>query len=285
LYTEEPSAWQAWYGSIRDTVMSAIPDIEGVSSLGADARRSDGRPLRADARRNYHQLIAAADAEFSDHGASASLEDIARRAGVGIGTLYRHFPSRDDLIANVLSESTAAIVARGHELLDAPSPSAALAQWLRELVTYVTTYRGLTAALATSYVGSGTELCSNCELITRTGGRLLARAQAAREIRRDADVREVILTAHSAAWVAEQTKDPAATDRLLGILFDGLRAIPADAGKRLSRERKSAGAKPGRAKPGRAKPGRAKPGRAKPGRAKPGRAKPGRTKPGRAKRR
>lgn len=183
------------------------------------------RTLRADARRNFDRLIRAAEALFNEHGADASLEDIAKRAAVGIGTLYRHFPTRNDLIAQVLYQSTAAIVARADALLDAADPAAALAHWLRELVTYVTSYRGLTATLATSYVGSGTQLCSNCEQIAKAGGALLARAQAAGEVRRDADVREVILTAHSAAWIAEQTQDPAATDRLLGILFDGLRTI------------------------------------------------------------
>jgi AcrR family transcriptional regulator len=204
------------------------------------ANLDEPRALRADARRNYDRLIRAADAQFTERGADASLEDIARRAGVGIGTLYRHFPTRDDLIAKVLFQGTAAVVARGRALLDAASPATALAQWLRELVTYVTTYRGLTAALATSYVGTGTQLCSNCEQITEAGGALLARAQAAREIRRDAEVREVILTAHSAAWIAEQTKDPAAVDRLLGILFDGLRAPVAAAAARKPTARKPA---------------------------------------------
>jgi AcrR family transcriptional regulator len=204
--------------------MSAIANFDGP------------RALRADAQRNYDRLVRAADAEFTEHGADASLEDIAKRAEVGIGTLYRHFPTRDDLIAQVLHESTAVIVARGAALLDAASPSAALAQWLRGLVTYVTTYRGLTAALAASYVGSGTQLCSNCERIAQAGGALLARAQAAGEIRRDAEVREVILTAHSAAWISEQTQDPGAADRLLGILLDGLRTIhPAHPARRARR--------------------------------------------------
>jgi AcrR family transcriptional regulator len=191
--------------------MSAIANLDGA------------RALRADAQRNYDRLLRAADAQFTEHGADASLEDIARRASVGIGTLYRHFPTRDDLIAQVLYQSTAAVVARGKALLDAASAVSALAQWLRDLVTYVTSYRGLTAALANSYLGSGTQLCSNCDRIAEAGGALLARAQAAGEIRRDAEVREVILTAHSAAWISEQTKDPAAADRLLGILIDGLR--------------------------------------------------------------
>lgn len=193
--------------------MSTIANLDGP------------RALRSDAQRNYERLVQAADALFTERGADTSLEDIARRAGVGIGTLYRHFPTRDDLIAQVLHQSTAAIVARGNALLGSPAPAEALARWLRELVTYVTTYRGLTAALATSYVGTGTQLCSGCVQIEQAGRALLARAQAAGEIRRDAEVREVILTAHSAAWISEQTQDPAAIDRLLGILFDGLRTI------------------------------------------------------------
>src|SRR5688572_4966039 len=184
------------------------------------------RPLRADARRNYDLLIEAADAEFTEKGAAASLDEIAKRAGVGIGTLYRHFPTRDDLIARVLQESTQALVSRGRALLDKPAPADQLQKWIAELVVYVTTYRDLTAALANSYVAkTDTELCQGCEAITATGAALLARAQAASEIRSDAEVKEIILSAHSAAWIAEQTKDPAAVHRLLGILFDGLRVM------------------------------------------------------------
>lgn len=184
------------------------------------------RPLRADAKRNYDQLIAAADAEFTERGATASLEEIAKRAGVGIGTLYRHFPTRDDLIARVLQESTQALVARGRALLDKAAPADQLQHWIADLVAYVTTYRDLTAALANSYVAKNdTELCQGCEAITATGAALLSRAQDAHAIRGDADIKEIILSAHAAAWIAEQTKDPAAVDRLLGILFDGLRVV------------------------------------------------------------
>jgi len=185
------------------------------------------RPLRADAKRNLELLVAAADAEFAARGANASLEDIAKRAGVGIATLYRNFPTRDDLIARVLAAGNDAVVARAKCLLDSPKPGEALAIWLRELVDHVTTYRGLIGAVAASFITeNGTQLCATCDTIADAGAALLARAQKAGEIRRDADVREVILTAHSAAWIAEQTKDPTAVDRLLGILLDGLRAIP-----------------------------------------------------------
>jgi len=208
------------------------------------------RPLRADAKRNQDLLVAAAKAAFSEHGANASLEDVAKRAGVGIGTLYRNFPTRDDLIACVLSAGNAAIVARATELLTCPRPAEALAEWLRALVDHVATYRGLIGTVAASFVAeSGTSLCATCDAIQEAGARLLARAQKAGEIRPDAQIREVILTAHSAAWIAEQTHDPGAVDRLLGILFDGLRApvsaeAPARAGGRRDRSPRASRSKP-----------------------------------------
>lgn len=185
-------------------------------------------PLRADAQRNYDALLAVADAEFTSHGADVPLEEIARRAGVGIGTLYRHFPTRDDLLAKVLDQSTSAMVRRGRELMEGSSPGEDLIQWIRELAEYTATYRGLTTTLANSYVAeTGSRLCSSCELLSAVGKDLLERAQQAGEIRGDAQVVEVILSAHSAAWIGEQTKDPGAVRRLLDILFDGLRVVKA----------------------------------------------------------
>ncbi len=186
------------------------------------------RPLRADAQRNYDQLVGAAEAAFSEHGADACLEDIAKRANVGIGTLYRHFPTREDLIAKVLDQSTLAVIASAEARLTAPDPAAQLEAWIAELVASVTTYRGLTGALANGYVSkSGSQLCSSCDAMTAAGGALLARAQAVGAIRPEAEIREVILSAHSVAWIAEQTRDPAATARLLRIFFDGLRLVGA----------------------------------------------------------
>ena len=88
----------------------------------------------------------------------------------------------------------------------------------------MTTYNGLTAALATGYFAkTGTELCQGCDAIANVGDALLRHAQDAGEVRADAQVREVIMSAHAAAWIGEQTKDPAAVERMLSILFDGLR--------------------------------------------------------------
>src|SRR5499433_1511780 len=99
----------------------------------ASAPAREPRPMRADAQRNYERLLSAAAAAFAEHGADdVSLEEIARRAGVGIGTLYRHFPTRQALLEAVYRDQVEALRARADELLVSVPPGAALAIWLRD---------------------------------------------------------------------------------------------------------------------------------------------------------
>ncbi|MEU4741225.1 TetR family transcriptional regulator, partial [Actinosynnema sp. NPDC023658] len=109
-----------------------------------------GRPLRADARRNHDRLVEQARIAFAGSGVDASLDDIARRAGVASGTLYRHFPTRSDLIEAVLGEQIAALVDLGRGLLTAEDGFDALSTWLRAALRHGLTYRGLSAAVLNS---------------------------------------------------------------------------------------------------------------------------------------
>lgn len=188
------------------------------------------RPQRADARRNRERLLAAAEVLFTEQGSDASLEEIARRAGVGIGTLYRHFPTRDDLIAQIVCDGNQAIIERAHELLAAPSPILGLTKWLEALVAQTARFHGLTEALTQGYAGASTsQLCSACESITAAGTPLIVRAQDAGELRADVNPADVILGANAAAWIAEQTGDAEAANRHLALMLDGLRCTTARA--------------------------------------------------------
>src|SRR5438046_6520365 len=136
-------------------------------------------PRRADARRNRERLLAAATSAFAEQGADAPLEDIARRAGVGIGTLYRHFPTRLDLQAAVFRSQVSAVCGKGDELLEQAPPGQAFAAWMRNLAGYLVTKRGLSHALIEA-VGIESELISSCWMAMRqTTERLLANAQEA----------------------------------------------------------------------------------------------------------
>jgi AcrR family transcriptional regulator len=178
--------------------------------------------LRADARQNHARLISAATEAFADKGADAPLEDIARRAGVGIGTLYRHFPSRLDLQAAVFRTQVRAICDQGDALTRTDSPGPAFASWARALAGYLVTKRGLSRTLIDA-VGVESELITSCWTTMReTTERLLVNAQQAGVIRSDVTAMDVMRLIHGVAVSSEKDRDR--TDHLLSITLDGLAA-------------------------------------------------------------
>src|ERR1700722_9641518 len=181
--------------------------------------------LRADARQNRARLITAATEAFAAKGADAPMEDIARRAGVGIGTLFRHFPSRLDLQAAVFRTQVRDICDQGEALTQTDSPGPAFATWARALAAYLVTKRGLSRSLIDA-VGVESELITSCWTIMReTTERLLLNAQQAGVIRSDVTATDVMRLVHGVAVSSE--KDPGRTSHLLSITIDGLAAKPA----------------------------------------------------------
>ncbi|WP_406447281.1 TetR/AcrR family transcriptional regulator [Streptomyces sp. NBC_01613] len=179
--------------------------------------------MRADARRNYERLLAEARSAFAAHGTDASLEDVARRAGVGIGTLYRHFPNRHALLSAVFEDAVGDLLDRSHELLDAPEPCTALVTWLREIVTHAGEYRGLARALM-SVTSDNTSALSRCSApIREAGNALLLRAQQAGTVRPDVAIGDLLQLTHAIALAAEESPtDPHLADRLLTLTLRGL---------------------------------------------------------------
>ncbi len=180
--------------------------------------------LRADARRNYERLLAEARVSFAAHGTDASLEDVARRAGVGIGTLYRHFPNRQSLMSAVFEDAVGELLARSRELQDAPQPCAALVTWLREMVTHASEYRGLARALM-AVAQDDTSALGRCSAPIRdAGGALLSRAQDAGDVRGDVEIGDLLQLTHAIALAAEGNPgDPELADRLLTLTLRGLK--------------------------------------------------------------
>jgi AcrR family transcriptional regulator len=185
--------------------------------------------MRADAQRNYTRLLDAASAAFAEHGADdVSLEEIARRAGVGIGTLYRHFPTRQALLEAVYRDQVELLRARAEELLKAESPGDALAEWLRALMRFSSTKHSLTSALLAT-LGKESELLSSCASVIRGAADvLLARAQQAGVVRPDAGSGDVIRLVHAVNIATQRgSADPGQADRMLALILDGLLPQPA----------------------------------------------------------
>jgi AcrR family transcriptional regulator len=178
------------------------------------------RPKRADARRNYDKLIAAGREAFTEDGRGASLEDIARRAGVGIGTLYRHFPSRQALLVAVYVEEVDALCRSAVDLANQP-PWEALVAWLHRFVGYLATKQALAEELL-AYSDTQADVFKSCRAAMYAGGEpLLRRAQDEHVVRADTDITEVIQLVGGIAKI--QTAEPAQLDRLLDMALDGLR--------------------------------------------------------------
>ncbi|MFD4634980.1 TetR/AcrR family transcriptional regulator [Streptomyces sp. NPDC058284] len=183
------------------------------------------RAMRADARRNYDRLLAEARSAFAEHGTGTSLEDVARRAGVGIGTLYRHFPNRCALMSAVWEDAVSDLLARSHALLDDPQPCAALVTWLRAIITHAGEYRGLSSALMSASHDDTSALARCSKPMRRAGAALLARAQEAGAVRPDVSISDLLQLTNAISLAAEETPDdPELADRLLTLTLRGLKA-------------------------------------------------------------
>ena len=177
-------------------------------------------PLRADAKRNRDLILAAAEAMFLEKGAGVLLDDVARRAGVGIGTLYRRFPTREALLAASFSERFLSLAAASRQRGDALGPLGAVRAYMEELVMYSTVYRGLATSLGV-VLKIGTP---GCQATSEEGHRLLRRAQEADVIRGDISFDDLVYVAMAASLATEQD-DPQKTriPHLIGLFLDGAR--------------------------------------------------------------
>lgn len=181
------------------------------------------RPKRADGARNYDAILRAARKAFDTSGSDASLESIADQAGVAIGTLYAHFPTRASLVEAVTRDGLSALVTHARKVSAANEPLDALRAWMTRAVEHFSTFRGLVGILTQSMYDEGTPSHSACIDMHGCGADLLRAAQAAGQIRADLTPDELFDLLSGAAWVRENS--PPGTDssaRFLELAMEGL---------------------------------------------------------------
>ncbi|TQS24812.1 TetR/AcrR family transcriptional regulator [Microbispora sp. KK1-11] len=184
-----------------------------------------GRQQRADAQRNYERILEIARTVVEEQGTQASLRDIARRAEVGMGTLYRHFPTREALLEALLRQRFDNLAARAEKLEEADDSHEALRQWLREFLRGASAYRGLTTSMMTTISDEDSPLHASCSAMREAAGRLVERAQDDGHIRPDADGMDVFALISAVGWIAEQGPVVAARrEHLFSLVMDGLAA-------------------------------------------------------------
>lgn len=184
------------------------------------------RPMRADAQRNYASLLNAARVAVSERGADIVLEDVARSAGVAIGTLYRHFPTRQDLLEAVFLDETNTLRAHAEELASAPVPFDALMSWLRLQMDFAAFGRSMGAAIMAAKQVPGTRIYAASKAMREAGNVLLLRAQAAGQIRTDVQLVDVMRLVYGIALVNEHASDPEGANRMLDLVIAGIRTKP-----------------------------------------------------------
>ena len=182
------------------------------------------KPLRADAQRNYDKLVEAAREVFAERGSEGSLDEIAKRAGVGPGTLYRHFPTRDDLIDALMRDWSARVLADSKSAVEANLPAReTLERWFADLVKHLTLHRGAAAKLSAAMDDPSSPIYRKCQMLADANERVIAHLTQTHELRNNVESRQVMRLVSGVATVADasgiSTEEAAP---MLDIVIDGI---------------------------------------------------------------
>ena len=189
--------------------------------MAVRSRKAESKP-RADSIRNRERLLKAAARVFGAGGSEASLEAVAKRAGVGIGTLYRHFPTREALFEAVYRREVDELGELAERLAQESAPVDALRQWLRAIVQLIATKKGMLAALALAAHGPSDLYAYSLERLTKAVGALLERAVAAGQIRADITPEDLLRALIGLCYSYDRPDWQATVTRLVDVFVDGL---------------------------------------------------------------
>jgi AcrR family transcriptional regulator len=188
--------------------------------------------MRADARKNYSHLLAVARDVVTEHGADASMRDIARRANVGLATLLRHFPTREALFEALLRTNLDALTQKAGELETSNSPDEALVSWFREGVAFVHSYSGVVALMASAHADPESALYAPCTAVHEAGARLLLRAQAEGTARADMDADDLFALMSALGWLVDQPSFAPRADHLFHLITSAIVTNPSSKRRR-----------------------------------------------------
>ncbi|MDQ1495173.1 MAG: hypothetical protein QOG69_1656 [Actinomycetota bacterium] len=191
--------------------------------------------MRADAKKNYDRLLAVGRDVVTEQGAEASLRDVARRAGVGLGTLYRHFPTREALLESLLRTNVDELTAQAADRETSSTPEDALVSWLRDCVALTHEYRGVAALLTAAIDDPESALHASCVALHDAGTRALERAQVADMARADIDGTDLFALVAALAWLYDQPSLAVRADHLFAVISSAV--LTSEAGSGASEER------------------------------------------------
>ena len=178
--------------------------------------------MRADAKKNRSQILTVARDVVIEHGADASMRDIARRAGVGLATRLRHFPTREALFEGLLCDNLDALTQRADELEASISADEALLSWFRELVAFAQSYRGVVTMMAAAHTNPDSALYASCAAVHSAGARLLLRAQGEGTARADMNGDDLFALITALGWAVDQPSFASRADHLVHLVTSAI---------------------------------------------------------------
>jgi AcrR family transcriptional regulator len=184
--------------------------------------------MRADAKKNYSHILEVARAVVSEDGIDASMRDIARRAGVGLATLLRHFPTREALFEALTCTNLDALTLKAVELEASDSPDDALVLWFREWMTFARSYRGVVTLMAAAHSNPNSALYASCAAVHSASARLLLRAQEKGTARSDINGDDLFALMTSLGWAVDQPSFSLRADHLVRLVTSAIMSSPAD---------------------------------------------------------
>ena len=182
--------------------------------------------MRADAKKNYEHLLATAQKALLEQGADLSMRDIARQADVGVGTLYRHFPTKEALLDALLRSSFEDLAARADGLRESKKSHTALVAWLEEIIAFTHAHRGILEPMMSAIEDPDSALHESCVRLKTAGAALLRRAQEDGTARPDLDGAELFDLIAALAWLREQPAHAGRAARLFSIVSSAVLRTP-----------------------------------------------------------
>jgi AcrR family transcriptional regulator len=184
--------------------------------------------MRADARKNYSHVLAVARDVVAEHGVNASMRDISRRAGVGLATLLRHFPTREALFEALLCTNLEELTKKADELETSKQAGEALLFWFREWVVFAQSYKGVVAMMAAAHTNPDSALYASCAAVHSASARLLLRAQAEGTARSDMNGDDLFGLMSALGWLIDLPSFAPRADHLSHILASAILTTPAN---------------------------------------------------------
>jgi AcrR family transcriptional regulator len=182
--------------------------------------------MRADAQKNRSQILTVARDVAAEHGADMSMRDLARRAGVGLATLLRHFPTREALFEALLCTHLDALTQKAGELEASASADEALLVWFRDLVAFAQSYKGVIAMMAAAHTNPDSALYASCAAVHSAGARLLRRAQGEGTARADMNGDDLFALITALGWAIDQPSFAPRADHLVHLITSAILTKP-----------------------------------------------------------